>query len=117
LWWRKERIQSNQTIECIPLTDLLFEHVPSQPYNNQRLYFDIFSLDVEGAEISVLSTLDFSKVAYGAVVIEASDCDEVRNIAIQSILTSNGYQYLYEQKRSLWFVHKHFYEIYKNILY
>jgi hypothetical protein len=51
-------------VPCHPFGKLLKDHVP------EHTFFDFWSLDVEGAEFEVLSSVDFTEVAFGVILIE-----------------------------------------------
>jgi hypothetical protein len=111
-WWRPEQVQLNQTIECVPLQEVLHDHV------GDNFFFDFFSLDIEGAEMDALSSLDFEKVGFGVILVESNMYgSDIRNVMVQTLLEKNGYKFLYVKSRSLWFVHQDFHEIYKVFLY
>ena len=97
-------------IECDTLDSLLLKNTPEQAY------FDFFSLDVEGAELSVLQSTDFGRVGFGIIFVEADDHNEEKNLAIVQFLESNGYKFLEEYKRSYWFVNQNFDAIYRDIV-
>ena len=65
-----------------PLSDILAEH--------NMTHVNIFSLDVEGAEYSVLRTLDFAKVKFDVLVIEVSEGASRNDIL--NLLVSKGYK-------------------------
>ncbi|KAL9180013.1 hypothetical protein ACHAXT_007983 [Thalassiosira profunda] len=98
-------------IECDTLDALLLKHAPVQTF------FDFFSLDVEGAEMSVLESIDFERTAFGVILVEADEHNEMKNLAMRQFLELRGYTFLYEYERSYWFTHRHFYEIYKELVY
>ena len=58
--------------------------------------FDFFSLDVEGAEMSVLESIDFDRTAFGVVLIEADEHNEMKNLAMRQFLELRGYTFLCE---------------------
>lgn len=68
------------TIQCYNLNDLLDEHGIKQ--------VDFLSIDVEGAELSILESLDFSRVDITAFAIE----NNYRDPRIPSIMKRNGYK-------------------------
>ena len=63
-------------------------------------YVDFWSLDVEGAELEVLKTVDFNKFLAGVIVIELDGSYPEKDEQIRILLTSVGY--------SLWGVDKGF---------
>ena len=52
---------------------------------------DFFSLDVEGAELHVLNTIDFDVTNVGIFVIEADNHDPQKNEAVRALLRSKGF--------------------------
>jgi FkbM family methyltransferase len=110
-WWTKEAIHNAQTIQCMPLKDIIEEHV------GKNFFFDFFSLDIEGSEYEALASLDFDSVAFGIIVVEADDHNERKNLALRTLLESNGYIFLYDKNRSYWFANRAFASIYKDLLH
>lgn len=53
-------------------------------------HIDFFSLDVEGSELSVLETFDFS-IIVNYWVIEFNSNDNMKNKKVRKLLTDNGY--------------------------
>lgn len=94
-------------VKCQPLGDILRPH----------RYFDFFSLDVEGAELQVLQTIDFSKVQFGVIFLEADGHNPLKNKATESYLQAQGYRHLFTKQRSAWFIHNDFHRIYQHVLY
>jgi hypothetical protein len=97
----------------MPLKDLLEEQVGK----GKNLYFDFFSLDIEGAEYEALASLDFSNVAFGIIFIEADSHNERKNLAVRNLLQSNGYIFCESMHRSDWFVNSAFASIYKDFVH
>jgi Methyltransferase FkbM domain len=115
-WWREGRILSNETIDCIPLMDILTEHTTTLDFQYKNKYFfDFFSLDIEGGELSLLSGVDFTSMVFGVIFLEVN-ADPNRNRDIQTLLEANGYTFVMEKARSLWFVHQDFDLIYGDQL-
>ena len=82
-------------------------------------FFDIFSLDVEGAELAVAESIDFDRVGFGVVLVEAVQADEnnaEKNRRVVQMFEENGYVYLHRHVRSDWFINRHFYAIYQSLL-
>lgn len=113
-WWSGTTVEAGIAIECVPLTDILTQHV------GEHFFFDFFSLDIEGGEFSVLKTLDFQKFSFGIIFVESSyhagTVNEMRNQATKSRLESHGYQFLMEFGRSYWFANKDFDKIYQEFV-
>jgi len=110
-WWKGVTIDQTTPIECRPLCDILEEHAPNQHF------FDFFSLDIEGAEFMALQSLDFDKVGFGIILIEADEHNERKNMALRAFLESKGYLFIEAFERSYWFVNKEFGSIYKDVLH
>jgi len=79
-------------------------------------HFDFFSLDVEGAEFEVLKSVDFDEVSFGIIFVEADAHNSQKNDAVKSLLKEKGYEFLYNTRRSDWFRHPSFREIYKGVV-
>lgn len=71
-------------ITCLPLATLL------QMFD--LTHIDFFSLDVEGAELAVLQTLDFSTVHINVMVIEQDSHDPQKDEAVRQLLRANGFE-------------------------
>ncbi len=66
-------------------------------------YITWFSLDVEGAELEVLKTFDFSKVRVDVLVVEANKSDEEeKNSEIEDLITSNGMRLFRAEVTTAW---------------
>ncbi len=71
------------TVQCIPMKYLLRE------LNLQQV--DVWILDVEGAEESVLNGVDFTKVKFNAIVMECDGDDNQKNTRKIDILYKYDY--------------------------
>jgi|GEM_PF-627440 len=67
-------------VECVPLADVLDEMGIT--------HVDYISIDVEGSELDVLKSIDFSKVTFDVLVIE----DNYRSKALREFLKEKGYR-------------------------
>jgi FkbM family methyltransferase len=77
-----DRLNKTLKVPCLPLRSILDEfHV---------FHVDFFSLDVEGAEPSVLETVDFSKFSASVLVVENLQGDDT-NGQVRKILFAQGY--------------------------
>ena len=94
-------------IACLPLSYVLGN--VSIPF-----FADFFSLDVEGAELQVLNSVDFNKSAFGVLVIEADGQKPEKDANIRKLLLSKGYSYLKNHERSDWFVNQQWETIYNT---
>lgn len=77
-------INSLHPILCVPLPQLLSEIGVHK--------IDLWVLDVEGAELSVLESMDFKKVKVSTIVMECDKGSVETDKAKQEILTNNGFQ-------------------------
>jgi hypothetical protein len=93
-------------ITCLPLASVL------QMFG--LTYIDFFSPDVEGAELKVLQTLDFSAVHINVIVVEQDGHNPEKDEAVRALLLANNFE-LDERIRGIraagrneWFVNRHF---------
>ena len=54
-------------------------------------FFDSFSLDVEGAELSVVESIDFGRVGFGVIFLEADEYNKMKNLAAASNFSFHHY--------------------------
>ena len=113
MWWKGITLDSPKVkeVECDTLDNLLLTYAP------QATMFEFLGLDVEGAEMSVLESIDFSRIAFGIMLIEADQHNPLKNLAMTKFLETRGYSFMFEYERSYWFVNDDFYEIYKDLVY
>lgn len=79
----KTKIEDLPTVQCLPVKSLLgLLHVR---------HVDIWILDVEGAEESVLRGTDFNQVHFNAVAMECDEHDIEKNSRKTQILEANGF--------------------------
>jgi len=89
-------------ISCLPMSDMLtYAHLT---------HINLFILDVEGAELSVLKTIDFSAVWFDVISVETeSGFREVGNLGrIVAFLLDKNYKYVGTWGRNSWFRHAYF---------
>lgn len=84
--------------------------------SNDSYYFDIFSLDVEGAEYEVLRTLDFDRVGFGMLVIENEGQNFRKMSSVRTLLEANGYVFLHKHECNEWYMNGDFHEIYSDFI-
>lgn len=111
IWWSEGQIQNAQVVKCRTLEQILLETV------GPGFHFDFFSLDVEGAELSVLRSINFDQVGFGVILVEADEHNPTKNLDARNFLESNGYIYLEDKFRSSWFVNKDFGGIYEGLIH
>lgn len=89
-------LKSSVPIPCIPMSSV-FDQLGINHIN-------FFSLDVEGAELSVLQTIDFDKMAFDVIVIESDGTAKDREADIKKLLASFGYHSIIKRDVDIWYV-------------
>jgi len=85
-----------KSVECRPMSTYLAKHA----------HIDFFSLDVEGAELVVLETIDFASTTVNMFMIELDRHNLERNYKVRQSLFNAGYiECLNVVKRSGLFIH------------
>jgi FkbM family methyltransferase len=82
-------------VRCKPLTQIL--------ESLGTLKIDFFSLDVEGAELAVAQTIDFSKVSFCLICVEADGNDKTKDEGVKQLFVNAGYVFDTHYQRSGWF--------------
>lgn len=112
-WWHGVTLDSPKVhdIACDRLDSLLLQHAPG------HTFFDFFSLDVEGAEFEVVKSIDWDRISFGIMVVEADAHNEVKNRAVQELIESKGYKLLDMENswQNQWYMNPHFSEIYWHL--
>jgi len=85
-------------ISCFPLTTLLTRFGVR--------HIDFWSLDVEGGELEVLETMDFSQVSVGVIVVEQDGLIPEKDKNITNLLLENGFFIKEKVGTNTYFVHK-----------
>lgn len=87
-------------VETVSLTDLLEDH--SAPD-----HIDFLSIDTEGSEFEVLSSLNFQKYSFGFICVEHNHTENRQKI--EALLSNQGYKAIYPQLSDFdgWFIPKH----------
>lgn len=96
-WWSDVDVSKLMTIDCVPLGGIL-------GMLNIR-HFNFFSLDVEGAELQVLESLDLDCVSFDVLCIEADGTAPEKEAAIKALLEKNGYKLHSHVQTNDWFIH------------
>ena len=107
-WWPQVKIENTDPLECVPLREILQATVPD------KTFFDFFSLDVEGAEYEVLTSLNFSAVAFGIIIVEQAG-ENTKTEKVRKIFDENGYHCLGRNKGNEWFMHSNISSIYPHV--
>lgn len=100
IWHASVVVDDLPVVSCLPLSSILNKVGLRQ--------IDFLSLDTEGAELQVLSTLDFSLVQILVIVVEADGTNPQKDLAIQELLRANGFRYHDHVVHNDWFVHESF---------
>lgn len=86
-------------VSCLPLSLILDRLGVS--------HINFFSLQLEGAELSVLSTIDFQSSTFDVImVLDGRDAEKEQKIV--NLLESHGYVYKGKEGQNDWFVNKDF---------
>lgn len=109
-WWSENDIKNAKLVKCRTLKNVLLEAV------GENYFFDFFSLDIEGAELMALMSIEFDLVSFGVIFVEADKHNEAKNTAVKMHLAKNGYAFVKNTRGSDWFVNMNFEEIYKDII-
>lgn len=112
-YWPDVRLEDTTPIDCVPLDQIIKERFS----HGRPQFFDFWSLDVEGSEMMVIKSVDFTTTAFGIIVVEADGTNERKNLALRLFLESKGYRFLQQEKNNYWFVNKNFAEIYAHVLH
>ena len=103
--WHAELVNGNYTglpeIPCVPLPDILrklgvIKHI------------SFYSLDVEGGELSVLQSVDFSVLSFDVLSIEADGGNPEKDQGVIDLLASKGYKLHGHVQSNDWFVREGF---------
>lgn len=79
--WHGAGIARTVTVPCKPMS----------AYVQNLRHIDFFSLDIEGAELEALVSLNFSAITVDIFMIELDDHNEERNRRVRSLLAGEGY--------------------------
>ena len=91
---RGEQLESaeTKTYDAVLLTDILERHSAPE-------FIDYFSLDVEGSEERVISSIDFDKYRFGCLTIERP------TPRVNEILFENGYKFVKNHENDTYYIH------------
>jgi len=74
-----------EKVECAPLQDFL----------GSRTHVDLFVLDVEGAELPVLDTIDWHTTTFSVLQIETNKVPKRKQSVLKQDMSNRGYEELY----------------------
>jgi hypothetical protein len=103
--------QSHHKLDIIPLPCVRMETVLSQVNNGKGVtHINLFILDVEGGEMSVLQSIDFSSVIFDVICVETDMEFRLPGYReeVVDFLSSKGYTALFNKGRNSWLRHKTF---------
>lgn len=89
-WHGRVKEKKLQRVSCMPLSFILED----AGFSN----YDFFTLDVEGGELEVLRTINFSKVSFGVMVVELNVHNQHSHAKIEELLGSHGYMLVKKTK-------------------
>lgn len=94
VWARVNQPNKIQRVPCAPMSALL----------NGYQHIDFFSLDVEGAEFTVVNTIDFENTSIDTFCIELDGHDAQKDARVVRLLKENGYnRCVVHDRRNGWF--------------
>lgn len=108
-WFRKKAHElpaDAELVSCMPLSLVLEMFGISQ--------INFFSLDVEGAELEVLKTVNLTQVNIDVLVVEMDGSNPEKDEDVRNLLLANGFELDISMKgmkaglRNEWFVNKSF---------
>lgn len=73
-------------------------------------HFDLFVLDVEGAEAQVLKSIDLSKVTFSVAMVEADGRNETKDEEVRSMFSRHGYLYRKVKRNDFFYDLNNFYD-------
>ena len=83
LYAHPEQVDTLPKVQCMPLRDIF------AALKLDRV--DFFSLDVEGGELSVLETIDFTKITFDIIIVEQDMHNPTKNYDVAQLLVKNKY--------------------------
>jgi len=109
-WHNDVDLASMPKIACQPLTAILDQSPLA------GIHIDFLSLDVEGAELEVIKTLDLSRHQFGVIFYEADDQNPQKDQDMKVHLEKRGYPFKKHVHGSNWHINAKWQDIYKGLL-
>ena len=100
-----------EAIQCDTLDNLLLLNSP------EARYFDFLTIDLVGAELAALRSIDYDRTRFGIILVATEDYNELKNMAMRQLLVKKGYSFIFERDHSYWFANLNFNEIYQEIIF
>jgi len=85
-WHERVNLSSAPPVTCLPLAPVLSMYAIT--------HVDLWVLDVEGGELAVLQAVDWTRVSFDVLVVEAGQQNPSRNLAVRELLTARGFLWL-----------------------
>lgn len=93
-WWSEYKVQNKK------MKDIL--------HNSQFTYIDFMIIDVEGSELSLLKSIDFTFPIF-CIIIEAHSGEQEKNKIFGKFLNDNGFTFKERQRgNEIWLNHNYF---------
>ena len=123
-YWKNVHIDDTILINCVPTQAIIDKVLLAYGGNgNGSMYFDFFSLDIEGGELAALRGVDFARVGFGIIIVERNTADNELNNQVKRLLNERGYDRIDITSRAecttlgfprnYWYINRDFEIIYK----
>ena len=83
-WWSNISFKDTVEVQCKPLQTIIDEVYGKKDH----VFFDFYSLDIEGGEFEALQSLDFNRVSFGYLLVESDAHKPLKNMALRTFLES-----------------------------
>jgi FkbM family methyltransferase len=93
---RRDNLRGLPTLPCFPLSSVLRAF--------RVRHIDLLSVDVEGAELEVLRTVNFSDVHVNYVIVEADGSNPEKEQEVRHYMQMSGFRFDGNKMRSDWFI-------------
>jgi len=87
-------------VHCMPLKSVL------KTLGVQHI--NLFVLDVEGAELAVLQSIDWDVTRFDVLVIELNHAHQLEGHPVLALMRQHGYELVTKKGRNVWYKHKDF---------
>lgn len=100
LYHKEAAVAALPAVQCHPLTHIM-DHLGVQHIN-------FYVLDVEGAELLILQSVDFGKLSFDVICVENDGRNVDKDRGVVELLAAHGYDKVDHIVRDDWFVRKGF---------
>lgn len=101
---KKRIIRENGKLEKISVKTLTFDELMGN--YPERYYIDFMSIDIEGAEMSILKAIDFAKYNFGFITVENNEEIKGHGNRLVKFMAEQGYKLYFDCGEDLMFVPK-----------